>query len=127
MSRPASTFTLRDHRAFRRGGRLLLALALLGLVLSGMVRGEKHVHPDEQPGHAHLHLLASTDGETRSSPDDPAPESRHFHSVVSPVLMSVATLSFDGLFEPACGWIGAGESAPPPSISPGTPHRPPIV
>ena len=109
------------------GVRLMLGLALLGVVLAGIWQGEIHSHVGGAETHSHTHGHVHDAPETEPRTDGSTAEPLHLHDAAVTV----------GTFGPPDGspdWPrpdsarlpDQAEVRPPPTyVSP--PHRPPIV
>lgn len=107
--------------------RLMLGIAVLGLLLGSASVRQIHKHADADPGHSYAQVLDAEQGIGTTVPDDPTAGALHFHNVASSPLIFGSIATFEGPQEPLSGWVASEDLSPPPPPSLSTPHRPPIA
>lgn len=107
------------------GVRLLLGVALLGLLLTGVWQGEIHSH--DSGGAAHSHGQGHDAPGTDPHPDRSAPEPLHLHDATVTVVMLGPPRHGTDLPKLSANWAPDAPAlhAPPPLFN--APHRPPIA
>jgi hypothetical protein len=106
------------------GVRLLLGVALLGLLLSGVWQGEVHSHGNGGTAHSHGHETP----DSNSQPDDSsAPGPLHLHDAAVTVVMLGPPTHGTDLPKLFATWVPDAPAVHAPPRSFNTPHRPPIT
>lgn len=106
------------------GVRLLLGVALLGLLLSGVWQGEVHSHGNGGTAHSHGHETP----DSNSQPDDSsALGPLHLHDAAVTVVMLGPPTHGTDLPKLSATWVPDAPAVYAPPRSFNTPHRPPIT
>lgn len=109
--------------------RLLLAVALLGMLLLGAWPGEVHSHDNGSTAHSHEHGH-SQDRDTAGNdpqPDGTSPGPLHFHDATVALVMPGPAAHGTELPQLSAGWAPDAPAVHAPLPSFNAPHRPPIV
>jgi hypothetical protein len=107
------------------GVRLLLGVALLGLLLSEIWRGEIHSHDNGVAAHSHGHDHATPEPSPQT--DGSLAQSLHIHDAAVAVVMPAPPADGSALQNMSAAWLPDDLAVHGPQFFFNTPHRPPIA